>query len=97
MEAVTEKRRFKKYVEVTVAFDESGRMLPRAIKWDDELIYKIDRVLDIKQAASMRCGGQGDRYTIRVNGYDTYLFFERNASVTGNNIGRWFVEGKVAG
>ena len=94
---MAEKRRFKKYVEVTVAFDESGRMLPRAIKWDDELTYEIDRVLDIKQAASMRCGGQGDRYTIRVNGCDTYLFFERNASVTGTNIGRWFVEGKVAG
>ena len=58
---MAEKRRFKKYVEVTVAFDESGRMLPRAIKWDDELTYEIDRVLDIKQAASMRCGGQGDR------------------------------------
>ena len=45
----------------------------------------------------MRCGGQGDRYTIKVNGKETYLFFERNASVTGNNIGRWFVEGKVVG
>ena len=94
---MAEKRRFKKYVEVTVAFDESGRMLPRAIKWDDELTYEIDRVLDIKQAASMRCGGKGDRYTIRVNGCDTYLLFERNASVAGNNIGRWFVEGKAAG
>ncbi len=90
-----EKKRFKKYVKVTLEVDESGRMLPRAIKWDDELTYKIDKVTDIKQAASMRCGGQGDRYTIKVNGTETYLFFERNASVTGNNIGRWFVEGKA--
>lgn len=89
-------KRIKKYVEVTVAFGEDGRMMPRTIKWDDELTYEIDRVLDIKQAASMRCGGQGDRYTIKVNGHETYLFFERNASVTGNNIGRWFVEGKTA-
>ena len=93
---MAEQKRYKMYVEVTVAFDESGRMLPRTIKWDDELTYEIDKVLDIKQAASMRCGGQGDRYTIRVDGKETYLFFERNASVTGNNIGRWFVEGKTA-
>ena len=94
---MAEKKRYKKYVEVTVNFDESGKMLPRTIKWDDELTYEIDKVTDIKQAASMRCGGQGDRYTIRVNGKETYLFFERNASVIGNNIGRWFVEGKAAG
>ena len=93
---MAEQKRYKKYVEVTVAFDASGRMLPRTIKWDDGLTYEIDKVTDIKQAASMRCGGQGDRYTIRVNGIETYLFFERNASVTGNNIGRWFVEGKTA-
>ncbi len=92
---MAEARRYKKYVEVTVAFDESGRMLPRTIKWD-ELTYEIDRVTEIKQAAAMRCGGQGDRYTIRVNGRNTYLYFERNASLTGNNIGRWFVESKSA-
>lgn len=46
-------------------------------------------------AAAMKVGGQGDRYTIRVNGKDTYLFFERNASRFGNIIGRWFVERKV--
>ena len=79
---MAEKRRFKKYVEVTVAFDESGRMLPRAIKWDDEITYEIDRVLDIKQAASMRCGGQGDRYTIRVNGCDTYQMCIRDRRCT---------------
>lgn len=54
--------------------------------------YEIDRVTDIKQAAAMKCGGQGDRYTIWVNGKMRYLYFERNASLTGNNIGRWFVE-----
>ena len=51
---MAEQKRYKKYVEVTVAFDESGRMLPRTIKWDDEMTYEIDKVTDIKQAASMR-------------------------------------------
>ena len=44
----------------------------------------------------MRCGGQGDRYTIVVNGQETYLYFERNASLTGDNIGKWFVERRIA-
>lgn len=52
----------------------------------------IDRVLDIRPAVAMKAGGQGDRYTIRVLGRDSYLFFERNASKNGNSIGRWFVE-----
>jgi hypothetical protein len=43
----------------------------------------------------MKAGGQGDRYTIRVSGREKYLFFERNASTLGNNIGRWFVERNV--
>ena len=37
-------------------------------------------------------GGQGDRYTIRMAGRETYLFFEHSADF-GNPIpGRWFVE-----
>ena len=86
----------KVYVQVKVVFDESGRMLPRALVWEDGEEFEIDRVKDIKQAAAMKCGGQGDRYTIYVKGKETYLFFERNASLTGNNIGRWFVERRVS-
>ena len=71
-------------------------MIPRIIKWEDGHKYTIDRVSDIKQAAAMRCGGQGDRYTIWVNGKQSYLYFERNTALTGNNIGKWFVERKVA-
>jgi len=44
----------------------------------------------------MKAGGQGDRYTIWVNSRQSYLFFERNASLAGNNIGRWFVERHMA-
>jgi len=42
----------------------------------------------------MRAGGQGDRYTIMVRGKQSYLFFERSTNLSGNNIGRWFVEKK---
>ena len=91
-----EQQRVKVYVRINVAFDPDGRMRPVSIFWEDGQKYIIDRVTDVRQAASMRCGGQGDRYTIWVNNQQTYLFFERNASLTGNNIGRWFVEKVVA-
>jgi len=86
----------KVYVQVSAEFDEAGRMLPRVIVWEDGMKYRIDRVTAIKQAAAMKCGGQGDRYTVWINGQMSYLYFERNASLTGNNIGRWFVERRTA-
>ena len=82
----------KVYVPVDVQFRSDGVMLPRMITWEDGTKYEIDRVSDIRQAAAMRAGGQGDRYTVYINGKPSYLFFERSANQTGNNIGRWFVE-----
>ena len=82
----------KVYVPVDVQFRSDGTMLPRLITWEDGTKYEIDRVTDIRQAAAMRAGCQGDRYTVYINGKQSYLFFERSASQSGNNIGRWFVE-----
>ena len=82
----------KVYVQVKVDFREDGIMLPRKITWEDGREYEIDRVVDIRQAAAMRAGGQGDRYTIKIGGKQSYLFFERSPNQTGNCIGRWFVE-----
>ena len=92
---MTSSKEIKTYVSVTVAFNEDGLMLPRQIVWEDGRKYDIDRVKDIKQASAMRCGGQGDRYTVFIGGQERYLFFERNCSLTGNNIGKWFVERAV--
>lgn len=85
----------KVYVGVNVTFAEDGRMRPTSIRWEDGRRFAIDRVLDIKQAAAMRAGGQGDRYTVRIGGRETYLFFERSAALTSANIGRWFVERSI--
>ena len=82
----------KVYVAVKADFREDGIMLPRVITWENGDEYEIDRILDIRQAAAMKAGGQGDRYTVRIKGQQSYLFFERNPNQTGNNIGRWFVE-----
>lgn len=82
----------KVYVQVKADFREDGLMLPRIIIWEDGFRYHVDRVLAIRPAAAAKAGGQGDRYTIQVNGRQTYLFFERTTHQTGNTIGRWFVE-----
>lgn len=86
---------YKVYVTVFVEHSSDGTMLPRTVVWEDGLKYDIDRVIDIRPAYAAKAGGQGDRYTIQVNGARTYLYFERSTNLTGNVIGRWFVERKV--
>ena len=81
----------KVYVPVIASFDSEGKFLPMELIWEDECRYHIDRVIDIRQAAAAKAGGQGDRYAIRVNERQSYLFFERSTNISGNNIGRWFV------
>ena len=64
-----------------------GSILPRIITWEDGKEYEIDRVLDIRPAAALKAGGAGIRYTVRIQGKDTYkdtfLWLEGN---------RYFVE-----
>lgn len=86
----------KVYVPVEVGFDSAGKMIPRTITWEDGRKFEIDKVTDVRPAPAMKAGGQGDRYTIWVNGKQSYLFFERYATVTGCNLGRWFVERRAA-
>ena len=86
----------KVYVDVTAKFNSDGVLIPLSLTWEDGEEFEIDRVTDIRQAAAMKAGGQGDRYTIWVRGQQSYLFFERNCSLTGNNLGRWFVERRTA-
>ena len=90
-------RNIKVYVRVNADFRADGVMLPRVITWEDGEEYDIDKIKDIQQAAAMKAGGQGDRCTIIVRGRQSYLFFERCAAQTGNNIGRWFVERRDGG
>ena len=84
----------KVYVQVKANFRADGIMIPTSLIWEDGMHYEIDKVTDIRQAAAMKAGGQGDRYTVMISGHQSYLFFERSTAVAGNNIGRWFVERK---
>ena len=84
----------KVYVATKAGFDDLGRMVPYEITWEDGTRFHIDRVSDMRQAAAMKAGGQGDRYTVWINGRQSYLFFERSTNLSGSVIGRWFVERK---
>ena len=76
----------KAYVSVNVDIDEEGAVQPRAIRWNGGWAYRIDRVLHKCRAASQKVGGGGIRYTVQINGQETYLF---------NEGAKWFVEAKV--
>lgn len=73
------------YVGVVAMHMADGKIIPQAIIWEDGIRYEIDRVLDARQAASTKVGGQGIRYTLRIKGRETYLF---------HDVDRWFVEAK---
>ena len=94
--AKKEEHWIKVYLRVNVEFTEEGMMLPRSFVWTDGHTYEIDRVLHCKPAPALKAGGQGDRYTIWIGGHQSFLFFERSTNLTGNNIGRWFVERRHA-
>lgn len=75
----------KIYLEVLVRFDLEGVMWPLKIKWEDDTVYVVDKVLSHERRAAFKAGGQGMRYTCKIMGKTAYLFFEE---------GKWFMEGK---
>ena len=78
--------REKRYVKVVACIDEDGRVTPLSVEWEDGRVYEIDRVLDRRHAASLKVGGTGMRYLVRIGQATTYLFHEDP---------RWYVEAKV--
>ena len=73
----------KVYVEVIATFKDDGRLIPLAIVWEDGRRFAVDRVTDIRPAASLKAGGCGIRYTCDVCGKPVCLYFEED---------RWFME-----
>lgn len=71
------------YVNVFALFDETGRITPRAIIWNDGRRFTIDRIVRVEQKAALRSGGAGLRYHVIISGHERYLYF---------NDTRWFIE-----
>ena len=77
----------KVYVNVMAEFTNDGRLLPRSFIWKDGHVYEIQKVTDVRRAASLKAGGAGIRYTCIVDGKESHLFYE------DNNM--WFMEERV--
>ncbi len=75
----------KAYVQVMVAYDEQGQATPQQLTLRGKT-YLIDRLLERRQAAATKAGGQGMRYTLRIGSSQAYLFRD--------DQDRWFVEEK---
>ena len=73
----------KEYVSILAQINRDGTIQPLCVLLEDGRKYDIDEVKDKCRAASLKAGGCGLRYTIRIGTRDTYLFDED---------GRWFVE-----
>ena len=78
----------KQYVSVTAKFDSDGNIVPLRIHWNDGRYFDVERVTDVRFAASLKAGGVGIRYTCRIKSHEKYLFLEEN---------RWFIENDKAG
>lgn len=87
-------KEIKVYVQVRASFSATGEMQPLSLFWEDGQQYVIDRVLAVNPAPAQRAGGQGDRYTVQINGKQSYLYFEHNPTYGTAVLGRWFVQRK---
>ena len=77
----------KEYVSILAQIHRDGTIQPLGILLEDGRKYDIDEIKDKCRAASLKAGGCGIRYTVRIGIRDTYLFDED---------GRWFVELRVS-
>lgn len=78
----------KVYVKVIMIQDEEGTIQPLQIVWEDGKVFDVDKVIYRCRASSTKVGGTGMRYTIRICGKETFLYYSEDEN-------RWFVEGKA--
>lgn len=68
---------------VNVRHEIGGRTIPTSIVWEDGRVFKIDQILEIRKAASLKAGGIGIRYTCKICGKTVTIFNDDNL---------WFME-----
>ena len=68
---------------VNVRHEIGGRAIPTSIVWEDGRVFAIDKVYDIRKAASLKAGGIGIRYTCKICAKTVIIF---------NDDGLWFME-----
>lgn len=73
----------KIYVKVRADFELDGRIRPLIFRAEDGPACRIDRIMDTREAPSLKAGGQGIRYTCRVGERIVMLFYDEPY---------WFIE-----
>ena len=99
----------KTFVEVHAEHALDGSVRPLSFRQEDDLYCRIDAIMDVRQAPALKAGGQGTRYTCRIQNQVIYLFHddaywfieETNESAAGGSsesevmamCGRYFIGG----
>ena len=73
------------YLRVDATFKTDGTVVPTMLYWTDNTPFIIDKVMDIRPGASLKHGGSGLQYTVRIQGKERVMFLVQN---------RWFIEEK---
>ena len=73
----------KIFVKVRADHLIGGSVRPLMLRREDGPILRIDRVTDVREAPSLKAGGQGVRYTCMIEGRQLYLFYDEP---------HWFIE-----
>ena len=71
------------YLRVDATFKPDGVIVPITIYWTDGTPFSIDKILDVRPGASLKHGGAGLRYKVRIHGHERLLFLVDS---------KWFVE-----
>ena len=79
----------KMYIDVIVKHKADGRIIPLSFSWEDGTRYQIDKIVDVCRAASLKAGGTGLRYTVKVGNKYTFMWLEEDTDCL-----RWFMEKK---
>lgn len=82
MQISNRKMLYKRYVNVIAETDKYGEQTPLYLRWENNELYKIDKVIQ-KKLATSKVGGNGLLYVVRIQGKQRNLFHE---------INRWFIE-----
>jgi hypothetical protein len=80
---------YKVYVDVSEVRLKDGRLFPISFVWEDGNRYDIDKIVDVRQAASLKTGDMGMRYTVRIRNQNSYMFYEED-----DGASKWFMERK---
>ena len=73
----------KIFVKVRADHLLDGSVRPLLFRAEEGPAVRIDRVLDVREAPSLKAGGQGVRYTCQIEDRQLYLFYDEPY---------WFIE-----